>query len=313
MSKKFRLVADFGGTHARVGLSKSGKLYFPEKKRYQNNENVKKILCEYLLDKNVKLDSIRISAAGPIKNDRVELTNSQLVISSKELYKLFSINDIKIFNDAEAASHAIPYLEDKSLFILSKKENKHNTFGFITLGTGLGVSGIKCLGNNNIVISGEGGYSHLPTIKNDKLFSDAIMLINKSFTRISCERVISGPGLELLFSALIKTHGLNQKNSNAEEIINMALNDFKSLEFKTCIMILNLLGSFAATVTLIYGARGGMFLSGGLLQRMIPLVQYSNLTDNFYIEGRMKGYISAIPLYIINDDLISLKGCAFSP
>ena len=77
MSKKFRLVADFGGTHARVGLSKSGKLYFPEKKRYQNNENVKKILCEYLLDKNVKLDSIRISAAGPIKNDKVELTNSQ--------------------------------------------------------------------------------------------------------------------------------------------------------------------------------------------------------------------------------------------
>lgn len=313
MSKKFRLVADFGGTYARIALSKSGKLYFTEKKRYQDTENSIEFLREYLSEKNVQLSSVRISAAGPLENNRIELTNSKLVISSKELSKLFEIKDVNLFNDAEAACQAIPYLEDKSLIVLSKNDNQYMTYGFITLGTGLGVSAIKCLKNNNIVISGEGGYSHLPTIKNDKLFVEAIKLINNTFPRISCERIISGPGLKLLFSALVQIHGSNEKNPSSEEIINIALNDYKSIEHKTCIIILNLLGSFAATVTLIYGARGGMFLSGGLLQRLIPIVANSNLTNHFYIGGRMKQYINEIPLFIINDDLISLKGCAHSP
>ena len=312
MSKKFRLVADFGGTHARIALAKSGKLYFIEKKRYKKSDNATKILSDYLLNKNVQLNSIRISAAGPLDNLKIQLTNSQLVISYKELSKLFGITNINLFNDAEAACLAIPYLKDKSLIALSKKTNQFKTYGFITLGTGLGVSAIKCLNNKNIVISGEGGYSHLPSIKNDELFSKATQLISKSFPRISCERIISGPGLELLFSALVKIHGLKNLTPKSEEIIITALSDFKSIEYKACTMVLNLLGSFAATVTLIYGARGGMFLSGGLLQRMLPIITNSNLTQHFYIEGRMKKYINEIPLYIINDDLVSLKGCVQS-
>ena len=71
-----------------------------------------------------------------------------------------------------------------------------------------------------------------------------------------------------------------------------------------------LLGKFAASVALIYGARGGVFLSGGLLVRLYTILPNDLILKNFLIPGRMKNYVKQIPLHIINDDLISLIGCA---
>ena len=70
------------------------------------------------------------------------------------------------------------------------------------------------------------------------------------------------------------------------------------------------MGKFAASVALIYGARGGIFLSGGLLERLYGILPNDLILKNFLIPGRMKNYVKQIPLHIINDDLISLMGCA---
>ena len=103
-------------------------------------------------------------------------------------------------------------------------EPKNSTFAYIALGTGLGISCVKKHLGKSMVISGEGGYSHLPYPKRNKLLIEAINIIRNDFPRISCERLISGPGIALIYNALTKINNQNIKLTS-EEIVNLALND----------------------------------------------------------------------------------------
>ena len=78
----------------------------------------------------------------------------------------------------------------------------------------------------------------------------------------------------------------------------------------SCSFLFELLGELSASIALIYGARGGVFLGGGLLERLYPIMPKDLLLKNFLIPGRMKDYVNSIPLNIIKDDLVSLKGCS---
>ena len=126
---------------------------------------------------------------------------------------------------------------------------------------------------------------------------------------MSSERLISGPGIALIYGALSKINNSNLKLSS-EKIVANAIANKKGLEYEACKILFELLGKFAASVALIYGARGGVFLSGGLLKRLYGILPKDLILKNFLIPGRMENYVKQIPLHIINDDLISLMGCA---
>ena len=101
-----------------------------------------------------------------------------------------------------------------------------------------------------------------------------------------------------------------KSNLSSEEIVLNAVKNKKGFEYDACKILFELLGKFSASIALVYGARGGVFLSGGLLKRLLPILPNDLLLKNFLINGRMQEYVDNIPLHIINDDLVSLKGCA---
>ena len=308
----YKLIADFGGTHMRIALSDGSKVFKISKIRYKKDISPIHLISNFLLDIKSSINSIncfRICAAGPVEDGNVNITNSNLVISRNELMEFFNIRDIEIFNDAEAACYFIPHIKKPSYATLNSKSPKNSTFGYIALGTGLGVSAIKLIHGKSIIISGEGGYCHIPYPEKNTISSEVISLIEKDYPRISCERLISGPGILLIYNALSKINKTSSKLSS-EKIVNYALKNSQGLEFEACKILFELLAKFAASVALIYGARGGLFLGGGLLQRLLPIMPKEILLSNFLISGRMKDYVHSIPLYTINDDLISLKGCA---
>ena len=304
-----RLVADFGGTHARIAFSKSGHISSLRKFKYSKYDNIISIFSNYLNNK-IKIDSIRICGAGPLEKDSIKVTNSELKISIKEINDYFKIKDVMLLNDAEASAHALPFLDKDKCIQLNSNTSNEDNYSLISVGTGLGVSSIKRQNNISTVISSEGGYCHLPYPKKNTLAFEVISFINDIYPRISCERIISGPGLTLLHSTLIKIKENRKEISSPENIVANALQDKQSLSFTACKLLLDFLGSYAASVSLIYGSRGGTFLGGGLLQRIIPLIKESNLVDNFFIKGRMEKYIGSIPFLIIDDDLLAIKGCA---
>ena len=160
-----------------------------------------------------------------------------------------------------------------------------------------------------MVISGEGGYCHIPYSEKKNTSRDVIDIIENDYPRVSSERLISGPGITLIYEALSKINNSSLKLTS-EEIVASAIANKKGLEYEACKILFELLGKFAASVALIYGARGGVFLSGGLLVRLYTILPNDLILKNFLISGRMKNYVKQIPLHIINDDLISLMGCA---
>ena len=108
-----KLVADFGGTHLRIGLSKGLEINKISKIRYDNEASSIKLISNYINDFK-DIDQIRICAAGPIENEKIEITNSNLVISKKEISEFSKIDDVAIFNDAEAACNYLPVIKKES-------------------------------------------------------------------------------------------------------------------------------------------------------------------------------------------------------
>ena len=307
--KRRKLVADFGGTHLRIGFSYEKKIENLSKVRYDKKRSPLELILDYISENSFSFDQVRVCAAGPVEDGKIEITNNGLKISKQEIIDALEVNDVAIFNDAEAACYYLPEIENKSYLRINSAEPKNSTFAYIALGTGLGISCVKKHMGKSIVVSGEGGYSHLPYPKRNKLLIEAINIIRNDFPRISCERLISGPGIELIYNALTKINNQNKKLTS-EEIVNLALNDKNGYEYMSCSFLFELLGELSASIALIYGARGGVFLGGGLLERLYPIMPKDLLIKNFLIPGRMKDYVNSIPLNIIKDDLVSLKGCS---
>ena len=307
--KTQKLVADFGGTHLRIGFSDGFGITDLSKIRYKSDVSALELISDYAKINNNKIEQIRICAAGPVENDKIEITNSKLIISKKEIMSFFKISDVYIFNDAEAACYYLPEIKTSSYSTINRTEPKNQNFAYIALGTGLGVSCVKQHNNKSTVISGEGGYCHIPYPEKRRTSRDVINIIENDYPRVSSERLISGLGLTLIYEALTKINKDSIKLTS-EEIVASAITNKKGLEYEACKILFELLGKFAASISLIYGARGGVFLSGGLLERLYPILPDDLILKNFLISGRMKNYIKQIPLHIINDDLISLMGCA---
>ena len=304
-----KLVADFGGTHLRIGFSDGFSVTGLSKVRYSSGVSSLELISDYTKNYNKKIEQIRICAAGPVENDKIEITNSNLIISKKEIMDFFKISDVCIFNDAEAACYYLPEIKPSSYSTINSIESKNQNFAYIALGTGLGVSCVKQHNNKSIVISGEGGYCHIPYPSKKNTSRDVMDIIENDYPRVSSERLISGPGIALIYEALSKINNSNLKLTS-EKIVANAIANKKGLEYEACKILFELLGKFAASVALIYGARGGIFLSGGLLERLYGILPNDLILKNFLIPGRMKNYVKQIPLHIINDDLISLMGCA---
>ena len=307
--RRRKLVADFGGTHLRIGFSYDKQIVNLSKIRYEKKLLPLELILDYISNNNLSFDQVRVCAAGPVENDKIEITNNGLEISKQVIVDALKIDDVAIFNDAEAACYYLPEIENGSYLKINSMEPKNNTFAYIALGTGLGVSCVKKHMGKSIVISGEGGYSHLPYPESNKSSREVVNIIQNDFPRISCERLISGPGIALIYNALMKINDHNNELSS-EEIVNIALKDKNGYEYMSCSILFELLGELSASIALIYGARGGVFLGGGLLERLYPIMPQDLLLKNFLIPGRMKDYVKSIPLNIIKDDLISLKGCS---
>ena len=114
-----KLVADFGGTHLRVGFSDGFSVTGLSKVRYKSGVSSLELISNYAKNYNKKIEQIRICAAGPVENDKIEITNSNLIISKKEIMGFFKISDVCIFNDAEAACYYLPDIKPSSYFTIN--------------------------------------------------------------------------------------------------------------------------------------------------------------------------------------------------
>lgn len=319
-----RLVADIGGTHARYGWvtdSASGVQHVRTLavQQYPRPADAAKA---YLAEQAVLLGAgyrpprrMAWAVATAVSGDAVSFLNSRWAFSCTELCAELALDRLVILNDFEALALALPHLQDSQL-----RRHPAPAGGWPALsgaaravigpGTGLGVAGVAPCGPGRwLALSSEGGHATLAP--GDDFESALLAAARRQHPHVSAERLLSGIGLPLLHAGVAAV--LGQPGAPAltsEQIVARGSDGSDALCRQTLDTFCALLGSFAGNVALTFGARGGLYIGGGIVPRIAELFFASRFRERFEAKGRLAGYLAQIPTALITDTLAALTGAA---
>ena len=314
-SRETRLVSDIGGTRTRLGIANEwGRIEHIIEFRTEDFEGFAACARAYLnqlCQKAPRPESAVIAVAGPVEDDIAHLTNLAWTVDAKELKSDLSLISVRLLNDFEAQAHALPWLGVEDLQKVGGGEAVPNGSRVVLgPGTGLGVAGLVPDRKGNFVsVPGEGGHVTLSAMNEDE--ADLLARLRQHYGHVSAERVISGPGLEKLYLVLKERagRGVGANSISAADMAACASQGDdtarKTLHYFSCF-----LGTIAADLALIFWARGGVYLSGGVSQRLGAAFDKGTFRDRFETKGRFSDNLAQIPTFIVTHPNPGLLGLA---
>lgn len=307
-----RLIADIGGTNARFALQRASGA--PENLKTfatADHPSLEKAVRAYLAA--VSLDepphSAAIAVAAPLTGDRVELTNSAWSFSISELKTALGLEGLHVVNDFVAIALSIMRLEPRDARQVGGGAALPATpIAVLGPGTGLGVSGLVPSETGWLPLATEGGHVTLPATTERE--SEVISAMRQAFDHVSAERALSGPGLRNLYAALSELSGKAPEPLSPDEITRRALGNLDPTCDEALDMFCAMLGTVAGDLALSAGARGGVFIAGGIVPRIVDRFASSGFRERFEDKGRFRPYMQAIPTYVITRPMPALLGLA---
>ncbi|CAH0141509.1 Glucokinase [Massilia sp. Bi118] len=306
-----RLLADIGATHARFALeSAPGVLRNVAVLLCDDYPGIVPLLNAYLAQTGgVRISHAAFALANPISGDFIRMTNRDWQFSTDEVRRTLGLTTLLIVNDFTALAMALPgFKPDDLLQIGGGKPQPHAVAGVLGPGTGLGVSGVIPTVDGFVTLGSEGG--HVNFAPADEREFAILQYAWREWQHVSNERLISGPGMEIIYRALAQRNGVQAPARTAAEIANCALeqNDPLCLEVLECFA--GMLGGAAANLAVTLGAFGGIFIGGGIVPRIAPWFASSPFRARFEAKGRFSDYLAQIPTYVIMTPNPALYGVA---
>jgi glucokinase len=258
------------------------------------------------------------AVATAVGGDRVSFTNSRWDFSREGVRRALGLESLCIVNDFEALALALPHLSpaqrrahaQPALPALADAP-VGTLLAVVGPGTGLGVGAVLRTRAGWQALPGEGGHATLAAA--DDLEAAVIAVVRRQFPHVSAERLLSGTGLSLLHAALAQVQGQAPVAPvSAEAIVAGALDGSQPLAGQTLDLFCALLGSFAGNVVLTLGARGGLFIGGGIVPRFAERFFGSAFRARFEAKGRFSDYLAAVPTALIIDTHAALTGAALA-
>jgi glucokinase len=310
-----RLVADLGGTRARFALCGAPGAPLAE---------VRTLDCApfaspahaaraYLAAAgHPPVQEACFAVAAPITGDHVRFTNLGWSFRLEELRSSLGLARLRVVNDFEAQALALPWLRPDELRAVGGGAAEPLAPRVVLgAGTGLGVAALVRAGERWVAVPGEGGHVALSPMDAE----EAALLAHlwRRFDHVSAERLISGPGLQLLWLTLRALRGLPAVAApEPEEITRRALAPAPEdpVSADTLARFCALLGTVAANLAVTFGARGGVYLGGGIVPALGGWFHGSPFRARFERKGRFGAYAAAIPTYVITAASPALRGAA---
>jgi glucokinase len=306
-----RLVADIGGTNARFALldvdGMPARVRVLECSAYPD---IGAAIQAYLaMMGGARPVEAVIAIANPVTGDHVAMTNHHWSFSVKALQAELALDSLLVVNDFAALAMSLPFLgRDDVLQVGGEVAVSGEPIGVIGPGTGLGVAGLVKAGNTWHPLPGEGGHVTLPAA--NAFEADIISILRPHWGHVSAERILSGPGISSLRVAIGTLQGEATEPMSPAEITRRALAGEDPLCRKTIMVFCAMLGTVAGNLALTLGARGGVYLGGGILPRLGELFLESPFRARFEDKGRFTGYLASIPCYVIRAEQPALIGAS---
>lgn len=298
-----RLLADVGGTNARFAWQAAAGAPIEEQitlpcAQYVSIEAAMRAYLATIDRQHPHVCAIAI--ANPVHGDRVQMTNHHWSFSISALQQAFGFARLEVLNDFTALALALPGLPAEALYQVGGGHPlPHTAIGLLGPGTGLGVSGLLPNGQGGwIPLQGEGGHVSLaPATPREQMVVEHLA---QRYGHASAERAVSGMGLVDIHRALCLADGvLPPEGWEAAQISQSALagDDERCAESLT--MMCAFLGSVAGNLALTLGAKGGIYIGGGIVPRLGAWFAHSPFRARFEAKGRFHAYLADIPVWVI--------------
>ena len=339
-----RLLADIGGTNARFGWVAAAGAPVSQVQRLSVPafEGPAQAATVYLDGLARQLGAAyraprraAFAVATAVAGDQIDFTNSHWAFSRAAVQAALRLDGLLILNDFESLALSLPGLTPAQV-----RRHAHSvppvgvvaapaggaggsgdfgtadrrTLAVVGPGTGLGVGAVVGTRHGWLALPGEGGHATLAAA--DPLESALLACVRQQYAHVSAERLLSGIGLPLLHQSLGQVLGLAAGRPGqaltAAQIVDEAEARRDAACGQTLDMFCALLGGFAGNVALTLGARGGLYIGGGIVPRFADRFFASAFRERFEAKGRFRDYLAAIPTALITDTLVALSGAALA-
>ncbi len=308
------LVGDVGGTNARFAIAHmiNGKPVLEHHQSFKGADHPTFLSAveAYLDGCEARPTAGVIAVAGPVTDGEIDLTNSHWRLSESQLETL-GLRPARLINDFEALAWGAPVVPADELASLGGPEAGHpdSTIAVLGPGTGFGVSAlVRDARGREMAMPSEGG--HACFAPGDAVEDEILRILRRRYDRVSIERLICGPGLLNMHRALAEIDGRETHIDDPAEITAQAMADPRSPCGATLARFCAILGAVAGDIALTTGARGGVFIAGGIAPRILPFLQASPFRERFERKGRFQDYMAAIPTHVILHKHAALLGAA---
>jgi glucokinase len=319
------LAGDIGGTKTNLAVysSKSGvtkplaEHSFPS----ENYPDLESILHEFLEKEKPQIDSACFGVAGPVISGRADITNLGWTIDENNLAQEFKLPLVHVMNDLVATAYFVPHLTSKKdVYPLNKGSPIMNgNIAVIAPGTGLGEASLIWDDSRYHPIASEGG--HCDFAPDGEAQINMLQDLRRLWEHVSWERVCSGPGIRNIYNYYHKDPifayekaAIEKETAGKEDpvpfIVDKALTD--KAPCSTCQDTLNtfteILGAEAGNLALKVLATGGVYLGGGIPQKILPALTKGLFMQAFQRKGRMADLLTRIPVQVIMNPRTALLG-----
>ena len=305
------LVGDIGGTNARLALvDEDGHIRHPRTFAAADHGSLIEVVGHYLdavAGGKVPPRAV-LAVAGPVLDGEISFTNLDWRISEGELVGTFGFEVAKLVNDFAAQALAAPALGAADLVRLGPDLKGAPDAPIVVLGagTGFGVAGLARSDTGEIALETEGGHASLAP--NDATEDRLIARLRVIHGRVSIERVLSGQGLYDLYLTLAE--GTAPAHADEKAVMAAGLAQSDPLAVQTLDRFCAILGSVAGDLALTFGARGGVYIAGGLAPRLKDHLMGQGFRARFEAKGRMSDYVRDIPTRLMVHPYAALVGAA---
>lgn len=309
-----RLLGDVGGTNARLAWQAEEGAGITDVMTYPAAQyaSLQAAIERYLADHGKPAPRwCAIGIANPVVSDHVQMTNHHWSFSISAVRQHFGMERFLLINDFTALALALPALSpDEVVQVGGGAPVPNAPLGLVGPGTGLGVSGLlpAMAGHGAIPINGEGGHATLAAT--DDREEAVLRAMRQRFGHVSAERAVSGLGLVNLYDAVCAVDGVAARPLEAADITARALSGEDAQCVATLDLFCGFLGNVAGNVALTLGARGGVYIGGGIVPRLGAAFARSRFRRCFEDKGRFRPFLEAIPTYVVNAKAPALLGAA---
>jgi glucokinase len=314
--KRTRFVADVGGTNARLALIFDDE-GVPRCEKVLACADYRSLVeaIEHYFGQVAELKGRErpfegaVAIANPVTGDWVKMTNHVWAFSIEEARKALGLERLLVLNDFTALAISLPLIPGAELRKVGGGDPVADSpLALLGAGTGLGVSGLIPSPSGWIPLQGEGGHATFSPANARE--ADILRILLREHSHVSTERLISGIGMDNLHRAIAELDGKAPASLTPADITERAMSGRDPLCREVLDTFCAMLGTAAGNLALTLGARGGVYIGGGIVPRLGDYFSASPFRRRFEEKGRFSAYLAAIPTYVILAKTPALLGAA---